>query len=151
KESPREALKALQDFIGEWKGNGAPEKPRPASRDLWSETVSWTWRFKGGDAWLVMTVKDGKYLKGGDLRYLPEKKAYQLSATDLKGRKLVFEGKLKDDYLTLERVDPATKETQQLKMNLAGDGVRFIYRYAHKPAGRTLFLKDYVVASTKVG
>ncbi len=147
----KEALQALNDFIGNWKGNGGPEKARPAARDLWSETVSWTWRFKGDDAWLVMTVKNGKYLQGGELRYLPAKKRYQLTALTKNGKKPVFEGTLKDEVLILERTEPATKEVQRLRMNLAAEGVRFIYRYERKPEGRTLFVRDYQVACTREG
>ncbi len=36
-------------------------------------------------------------------------------------------------------------------MNSAGDGLRFIYKTAHKPSGRTLFVRDYQVAFTKKG
>ena len=36
-------------------------------------------------------------------------------------------------------------------MNTAADGVRFIYKFEHKPAGRTLFTKDYLVACNKKG
>jgi serine/threonine protein kinase len=63
----------------------------------------------------------------------------------------VFTGENKNGYLTLERVDPKSRETQRLIMNSAGEGVRFIYRYAHRPAERTLFTKDYQVACTKEG
>lgn len=151
KEQSKEALQALQDFVGGWKGNGGPDKPRPGPRDpIWSEKVSWSWRFKGEPA-LVLTVKGGKVLKGGELRYLPAKKRYQLTATTKDDKKIVFLGQLKSETLTLERVDPTTKATQQIKMNLAGDGVRFIYRVAHKDDGTTLWKKDYLVACTKDG
>jgi hypothetical protein len=150
--SSKTALQALNEFIGEWKGSGAPEgKSRPESRETWQETVSWSWKFKGDDAWLTMTVKNGRYLKSGELRYLPDKKRYQLTAVDPKGHKGVYTGTLRDGYLTLERTDSTTKETQRLTMNSAGVGVRFIYRYAHKADGRTLFVKDYQVAFTKKG
>jgi hypothetical protein len=152
KENPaREALKELNDYIGQWKGNGAPEKAKPAAKETWSETINWSWKFKGDDAWITLEVKDGKYLKTGELRYLPEKKKYQLKAVDASDNKLVFEGELKDGYLTLDREDDKTKETQRITMNLAAEGVRFIYRYSHKPEGKTLFTKDYQVASTKEG
>jgi ribosomal protein L24E len=36
-------------------------------------------------------------------------------------------------------------------MNVAGDGVRFIYRVAHKDADSTIWKKDYLVACTKEG
>jgi len=149
--TPKAGLQALNEFIGDWKGSGAPEKPRPEPRETWQETVSWSWRFKGNDAWLTMTVKNGKYFKSGELRYLPGEKRYQFTAVDQAAQKLQFEGDYKNGYLTLERTEPATKELQQLKMNSAGDGLRFIYRYAHKPMGRTLFTKGYQVACTKEG
>ena len=150
REQAKEALKALQDFIGGWKGNGGPLRPRPGS-PIWNETLDWSWRFKGNDAWLALKIEKGKHLKGGELRYLPAKKVYQLTAEDAKGKKRIFEGMLKNDYLTLERVDSDTKESQKIVMNLAGDGVRFIYRYDHKDEGKTLWINDFQVASTKIG
>jgi len=148
----KEGLRELQEFIGGWKGSGGPDKPRPGPRDpIWSESIDWGWRFKGDDAWLVIAVKGGKYLNGGEVRYLPAKKVYQLTATLADGKKAVFEGTLKDEALTFERTDPATKQTQQLKMNIAGDGVRFIYRYATRAEDSTVWRKEYVVASTKLG
>jgi hypothetical protein len=151
KQSAKEALQALNDFIGKWNGSGAPEKPRPDPRETWKESLDWSWRFKGDDAWLTVTMDPGKQFRGGELRFLPDKQRYQLTATTRDGKKLVFEGQLKDEILTLERVDAASKETQRLTMNLAGDGVRFIYRYEHRPAGRTVFTRDFQVACTKEG
>jgi hypothetical protein len=147
----KEALKDLQDFIGVWKGSGGPDKPRPGPKEIWSETVNWSWRFKGDEAWLTFAIKDGKHLKSGEVRFLPEKKTYQLTTTTAEDKKLVFEGKLKNEALILERVDPDTRNTQQIKMNVAGDGVRFIYQVAHKAAGATIWKKDYLVACTKEG
>jgi YHS domain-containing protein len=152
REASKEALKALQDFIGEWKGAGGPDKPRADPRDpVWKESLSWSWRFKGDDAWLTLEVKGGKHLAGGELRYLPGKKKYQLTATTKDGQKQVFEGELKDETLRLERTDPDTKDTQLLSMNVAGDGARFIYRVARRSAGATIVRKEYLVAATKEG
>jgi hypothetical protein len=150
-QSAKEALQALNDFIGSWKGSGGPETPRPNPKDTWSETVNWSWRFKGDDAWLTVAFKSGKAFKNGELRYLLDKKRYQLTAITRDDKKLVFEGELKDEVLTLERLDTATKETQRFRMNLAGDGARFICRYDHKPVGRTVFTRDFLVACTKEG
>src|SRR5579885_3665071 len=91
KSDAKEALKELQEFIGGWKGTGGPDKPRPSPRDpVWNENISWAWRFKGDDAWLHMDVKEGKLFKSAELRYLPNKKVYQLTATDKDGKKLIF-------------------------------------------------------------
>jgi len=151
KKSAREGLQALNDFIGRWKGVGDPDKPRSDPRASWTETIEWVWRFKGNDAWLVMTVKDGRHLQGGELQFLPDKQRYQMIATAKDGKKLTYEGQLKDELLTLERTDTAKKENQRLVMNLAGDGARFIYRHEHKAIGRTIFVRDYQVGSSKEG
>src|SRR5438067_7496058 len=75
--SPKEALQALNDFIGVWNGSGNAQVPK---KEVWSETVNWSWRFKGDDAWLTMAVPDGKHIRGGELRYLPDAKRYRLTA-----------------------------------------------------------------------
>ncbi|HJT79063.1 MAG TPA: hypothetical protein VJ739_17840 [Gemmataceae bacterium] len=150
-DNPKAALESFNDFIGGWKGSGARAGARPGAAGIWNETLNWRWGFKGDDAWLVLTVKNGKYFKGGELHYLPEKKVYQFTLTDRAGKKQAFTGAIKDDVLVLEHVDPKTKETQQIKMNTAAEGIRLIYSYAHKPAGRTLFVKDYRVDCNKEG
>jgi hypothetical protein len=146
--SVKEALQALNDFIGGWKGNGTSEKDKS---ETWNEALSWSWRFKGKDAWLTFEIAKGKHFQNGELRYLADKKRYQLTLLDKTDKKRVFEGELKKGRLVLERVDDATKETQQLQMNLAGGGVRFIYAYAVRPENRTLFSKEFQVAFTKEG
>jgi hypothetical protein len=148
----REMLKELQDYIGAWKGSGGPDKPRPGPHDpVWSESLDWSWRFKGDDAWLLLKISNGKQFKDGEIRYLPDKGAYQLTLTDTRGRKLIFQGTLKNEVLTWERIDPQTKEAQRITMNIAGDGVRFIYRVAHRGEGSTIWVKDFMVACTKEG
>src|SRR5205085_4533914 len=110
----KDALQALNDFIGEWKGTGGPDKPKPDPKDpIWKESLEWVWKFKGDDAWLVINFKDSKNYKTGEMRYLLDKKAYQLTLTDKDGKKLVYEGPLDADknQLTLERTDPDTKAT----------------------------------------
>jgi hypothetical protein len=148
----KEKLKELQDFIGTWKGTGGPDKPRPGPQDpVWSETLDWSWRFKGDDAWLVLRVEGGKQFKGGEVRYLPAKDAFRLTLTDKGGHELVYEGTLKNEVLTWERRDAATGGTQRVTMNVAGDGARFVYRVAHRDEGRTIWVKDFMVACTKEG
>ncbi|HVS38588.1 MAG TPA: hypothetical protein VMS17_23735, partial [Gemmataceae bacterium] len=150
----KEALQALNDFIGAWKGSGGPDKPKPSSSDpIWKENLEWTWKFKGDDAWLVINFKDSKNYKSGEMRYLLDKKVYQLTLTDKADKKTVFEGPLDTDKneLTLERVDLDTKQTQQVVMNTAAEGVRFIYRMAHKDEGSSLYHKDFLVQATREG
>jgi YHS domain-containing protein len=150
----KEALQALQDFIGEWKGTGGLDKPRPSPRDpIWKESLEWTWKFKGDDPALTINFKDGKNYKSGEMRYLLAKKLYQLTLTTKDDKQQVFTGPLDTEKseLKLERVDPDTKQTQQVTMNTAAEGVRFIFRMAHKDEGRTLYKKDFLVQATRVG
>jgi YHS domain-containing protein len=147
----KEALKALQDFIGGWKGNGAPSRPGAPRTEIWSETIEWGWNFKSKEPTLNLKVEKGKHIKEGSLRFLPDKKVYQLTLVDAKGGKREFEGEFKDNYLRLERTDPDSKEVQKITMNNAAEGVRFIYLYEHKADGKTTFVKDYQVSATKIG
>jgi hypothetical protein len=149
--SAKEALQALNDYIGDWKGTGDVERAKPGSKNFWSENVSWTWRFKKDDAWLAMAIKNGKLFKSGELRYSMDAKKYQFTAVDPKDKKLVFEGVLKNGLLVLERTDEDKKETQQISMNVAGDGVRFNYWYKTKPLSKKIYSAGYLVACNKEG
>jgi hypothetical protein len=154
KEKTKEALAALQEFIGDWKGNGGPDKVKPAANDpIWTENLKWTWRFKGDDVAIAFEVKDGKVFKSGEVRYLLDKKKYQLTAVDKEDKKLAYDGDYNSDkgILTLERTDPDSKETQRIEMNTAAEGIRLIYRVSHKKEGTTIYVKDYLVQATKEG
>jgi hypothetical protein len=147
-QAAKEALQELNDFIGGWKGNGSVEKN---ARDTWKEAVRWGWRFKKDDVFQTINIAGGRYFKGGQLRYLVDRKRYQLRALDRAGKEVVFEGALKKGGLTLERVDRQSKETQQLKIKLAASGVRLVYTFSHKPANRTLYTRDFEVGLTRDG
>jgi hypothetical protein len=146
--TPMQALKELNEYIGPWKGNGTSERDSLA---IWKEKADWSWRFKGKDVWLMLKLDPGKHFKGGEMRYLPDREVYQLTMHDKNDKKEVFEGKIKRGRLTLERKDAKSGATQQLQLNMAGGGIRFVYTYSLKPAGRTFFTKQYQVGFTKVG
>jgi len=144
----REALTALQDYIGAWKGNGTSEKDRS---EIWKENANWSWRFKGKDVFLSLDIKDSKLFKSGALRFLPETAKYQLTLVDKKDKKQVYEGELNKGILTLEGRDAQTNATQQIKWNSAGGGLRLIWTISTRPEGRTLFNKQFQVSYTKEG
>lgn len=145
------ALEALNELVGEWNGSGAPDKPRADPKEAWRETGQWSWRFKGDQPALVLTIEGGKVMKGGELRYDTGSKRYSFAEMAADNSKRIYEGELKNGYLTLDHVDKKTRETKRLTMNTAADGLRFIYKLAHKPDGRTLFVRDMQVAFTKKG
>jgi hypothetical protein len=144
----KEALQALNEYIGGWKGSGTSEQNRS---EIWKESARWGWRFKGKDAWLTLELQNDKQFKGGELRYLPDRGRYEFTATDRDGKALVFEGELKKGKLSLTRLDPGRRETQQIQVNTAGGGDRLVINYAVKPPNRTLFTSQYQVAMTREG
>ena len=149
--SQRDALKGLNVLIGEWKGTGQPEGSlREKQAGFWTEGISWSWHFKGDDAWLSVAFDQGKHFKTGELRFVPDKKLFRLSLKTSADGEQVFEGKLDDKTLTLERDDPAAKEKQRLVFKLFHDN-RFVYRFEKKRAGRASFAKVYEVGATRKG
>ncbi len=151
KRSARRALKPFNDLIGSWRCTGTPEGTREErQKGFWTETASWSWQFKGEDAWLVATFDKGKYFTKGELRYLADKDAYQLTLTTPAKESLAFVGKLDDGRLTMTREDDKRKETQQLVISLLHAN-RFVYTYSVKPEGKTLYAKLYQVGCTKEG
>lgn len=149
--TPKEALQVFNDLIGSWRTTGTPEGTREEKqRGFWTETMSWEWQFKGQDAWLKCAIEKGKYFTGGTLRYLPEKDAYQLTLTTAAKENQLFEGKLEQKRLIVEREDENRKETQRLTLSLLHPN-RFLYRYEVKPKDRTLFARLYEVGATKEG
>jgi hypothetical protein len=144
----KEALQALQDYIGGWTGSGSADRDRTS---IWKESTNWSWRFKGKEAWLTLSFPASKFFKSGEMRYLMDKNVYQLALVDKKDQKQVFQGQLKKGQLILERRDPDTRDTQQLKMNIAGGGIRSVYTFSLKPENRTLYSKQWQVSFTREG
>jgi hypothetical protein len=150
--SAREGLQPLNVLVGSWKGTGYPEGTREErAAGFWTETIAWEWRFKGDDAWLAVTFDKGKYFTTGELRFLSEKPAYQLTLTSPEKTTLTFVGTLKDKTLTLERTGGPANEDQRLVFNLLHYN-RYLYRFETRPAGSALgFEKKYQVGATKEG
>ena len=151
KKSPKQALQALNDLIGNWRGTGEPNGTRAEKQQgFWQEKIAWEWRFKGKDVYLLAAFDKGKYFDAAELRYVPEKECYRLTATTPDKMKRTFEGKMEKKRLTLERTDDQTKETQRLIVSLLHFN-RHVYRYEVKTAERSTFKEIYRVGATKEG
>ncbi len=61
-EDPKEALQALQEFIGEWKGSATSDRNK---NEIWKEKANWSWRFKGKDVYLSVDMPQSKNFKAG--------------------------------------------------------------------------------------
>lgn len=145
----KKALQDVGDFIGDWKGNG--ESKTGGKPALWKETLSWSWKFKAGDAWIALEAKDGKNLTAGELRYDPEKKLYRLTAADKDKKTQVYEGKLDRGKLVLERKDTATGDVHRLTLFTLADGARMTLQAEVQSKGKGLFATQYKVTATKEG
>jgi hypothetical protein len=151
KRPAREALKPFIDLIGTWRGTGTPEGTREEKqRGFWTEKLSWSWQFKGDDAWLTAAIDKGKYFTKAELHYLPDKDSFELKLTDKDKEARTFVGKLDDGRLTMTREDDKAKETQQLVVSLLHSN-RYLYSYSVKAEGKTQFAKLYQVGCTKEG
>jgi YHS domain len=143
------AKKALQDvgeFIGSWKLDAKPPKG-----PSWSETVTWGWKFKAGESWIALEIKDGKQFTDGELKYLVEKKLYQLTLNDKDKKPQVFTGEFKKGTLKLERKDEKTADVHRVTFNTLSEGVRLSLNYEMQTGGKGLFSTVYKAAGTKEG
>lgn len=154
--SAKEALAPFNEFVGAWKAKGEPEVGSSAERQkaAWKETLSWSWKFKGPDAWVVFEIKDGKHFRGGEVRWRKDEDDFvvKLLPKAEAGEPLVFVGKLSADgrKLVAERIDPEKKDTQRLTVALVGE-IRSRYALERKPAGRTSFVKEFKVEAQREG
>jgi hypothetical protein len=151
RKTPKKALQELNDLIGNWTGTGEPNGTREEKqRHFWQEKIAWEWRFKGEDVYLQAAFDKSKHFTAAELRYQPDKKRYQLTATTLAKDKLIFEGKLDKKRLTLDRTDEKSKETQRLVLSLLHFNYHR-YRFEVKPADRAAFREVYHVGAKKEG
>ncbi len=149
--SLKEALKPFNDLVGSWRGTGEPEGTRAEKiKGFWTETIGWEWQFKGDDVWMKIAFDKGKHFSGGDLHYLADKKLFRLNLTTPEKKTLTFDGTLENKRLTLDRVDPETKDTQRLVFTFLHAN-RHLYRYEVKKAEAPSFVKQFQVGATKEG
>ena len=156
-EQPKSAKEALQPFnglIAAWKGTGYPDGTREErAKGFWIEKIDWSWQFQGDDAWLKLTIADGKHYKGGELRYRPKTADYELKLATAAKTEETFvgkltEGKQKEVILVLER----TTETQMQQMTFTLlHSNRYLYQLSTKPKDAKNFARLYQVGATKEG
>lgn len=144
-EATKEALKALNEFIGQWKGNGESK----ATMKNWKESAEWGWDLKGGVAF-KLKVDGGTLFSEGKLTYLADKKKFQLTAKE-GSQEVVYLGEIKAKRLTLTREDAKTKDKYTVEMSTNNEGARFVYTVAMQKGGVGLAKKLAEVSYTKEG
>lgn len=143
----RKSLQPFNFLIAPWKGTGVPDGTRAEKEaGFWTEMVTWQWQFEKEDAWLQAKFDQGKYFRRGELRGLGDDR-YKLTLETKSGDSQTFEGELKDKKLTLDRVDPKTRESQRLTIRLLHSN-RITYSYETKADGKVSFVRKYQVGLT---
>jgi YHS domain len=150
--APKDALKGFHNLIGTWKGTGTPTGGTREERDrgFWVETIRWQWQFKGKDAWLSADIEKGKHFTRFELRYQPKSDDFSLVATTTDKQTLTYTGTLVNKRLTVDRIDPKTKQTGRLVFSLLHAN-RHLYTSETRADGLTAFAKAYQVGATKQG
>jgi YHS domain-containing protein len=147
----KEELQKLGEFIGKWVNNG--EGTIDGKKQLWKESWEWAWKFsKDGDAWINITVNDGKVLASAEVRYDIEKKGYLVKTKDAKGNAEEFNGSMdKKGILTLERKDEKSGDIHKWKLSTAAEGVRMNAVYDLQAGGKGLASTIYKAGGNKDG
>jgi hypothetical protein len=130
-EASKEALKALNEFVGQWKGSGENK----AAKADWKESADWAWDLKGDEPALRVKFDGAKQFSEGRLTYLPDKKKYRLVARDMDKKDQTFVGEIKAKKLILTRDDPDTKDKYTIEMSTNNDGARLVYTVAVQKKG----------------
>ena len=152
--SAKDALQPFNGLIAAWKGTGYPDGTRDErAKGFWVEKHDWSWQFQGEDAWLKLTIADGKHFRSGTLRYLPKTKQYELALTALDKTEHMFVGTLaigkqKEAVLTVERT--VGSETQQIALTMLHSN-RYLVQLATKPKDAKAFTRVWQVGATKEG
>lgn len=147
-DTSKEALKALNEFVGQWKGNG---ESKSGKNELWKESAEWSWDLKGSEPALKIKLTGGKQFSDGSLKYLVDNKKYQLTVSDADKKEQVFTGEIKAKKLVLTREDAETKDKFTIEMSTNNDGARFVYNVAVQKKGVGIAKRLVEVGLSKEG
>jgi hypothetical protein len=147
-DAAKDALKAFNEYVGQWKGTG---ETKSGKTEIWKESAEWAWDLKGPDPALKIKVTGGKQLAGGTLKYLPDKKKYQFTAVGADKKEQVYVGEIKARKLVLTHEDPATKDKSTIEMSTNNDGARFVYNVAVQRRGVGIARRVAEVGLSKEG
>lgn len=149
KEAAKAALQNFHEYIGAWTGNG---ESKTGKTEFWKEGMSWGWKFsKDGSSALLVEFKDNKTFDKGEVRFLADKKKYQLTLTDKDKKDHVYEGEIKQKRLVFTRVDDKSMDKHTLSMFTTNEGALFKMEYAIQTAGKGLDKKLFEVNHKKEG
>src|SRR5688572_11222300 len=147
-DASKDALKALNEFVGQWKGNG---ETKSGKSEIWKESAEWSWDLKGSEPALKIKFTGGKQFTDGTLKYLPDQKKYQLTATTADKKEQVYTGEIKAKKLVLTHEDKDTRDKYTVEMSTNNDGARFVYNVAVQRKGVGIARRLVEVGLTREG
>jgi hypothetical protein len=147
-DASKEALKALNEFVGSWKGTGQSKTDKPAD---WKESAEWAWDLMGAEPALKVKFTGSKQFADGRLTYHGDQKKYQLVAKGLDKKEQTFVGEIKAKKLILTRDDADSKDKTTIEMSTNNDGARFVYTVAVQKKGVGIARKVAEVGLSKEG
>lgn len=135
KVASKQALMALQNYVGDWKGAGAS---KGGGKEAWTEESVWAWDFKSGQAALSFTTTQGKYYAAGRIEAGEKEGTYVFTGTLPDGKTTeVLKGNAHKDEVVLVNENPAAGRPAKLELTLFAKGKRLVLTlYAKDAAGK---------------
>src|SRR5690606_3070046 len=130
RDSAKAKLSPLQDFVGDWKGVGQPQRGK--REGSWSETTAWAWKFDEATTAIAFKSNAAKYLLSGALTPSQNEGEYQLAVAAPEDKRLVYVGKLTEDKLVLEAKEPQENMPARITLRLVASGKRLVALYETK-------------------
>lgn len=154
KAKAKKALQELQEYIGQWNVEGVQKAG--ARTESWKEKIEWSWKFDKEDkdtAWIVLKIEKGKYFSGGEIKYSPSKKKYEMTLIPADGKSppQTLEGDLLRGTITFIGADKATGDVTRIKINTAAEGIRYLALVEKQDKGKGPFSEMYKQNGTKEG
>lgn len=151
------ALRALQDFVGHWKGVG--QVRRGSTQGSWIEKADWRWDFAGGKSSILFTTPGGKHFASG--RITPRggakpganEPAFTLAAATPEGTKLEYAGTLNptDETLTFTCDDAPAGAPQRVTIRFTAEKMRLIALLERKLEGSNAYARLGEIGYTREG
>ncbi len=144
----KEALAALNQLIGEWRGVGQPR--RGSNVGAWFENAEWVWDFEQKTPAIRFDVKDGKLLKTARLTWVPKQKQFRLQARLPGDGTREYAGRLdENDKLVLEST--ADEEGQSHRITVTQLNEKRVLVLFEKRTGQGLYRRVAGVGYTREG
>jgi len=149
----KEALSALQPYVGGWRGVGQPK--RGSNVGAWTESADWAWEFSEDAAALIFSAPEGKVFVAGKLLRGDEEGQFQFQGTLPDGETVErFQGRVNDEgRLVLESAEEEIPlgRPARISFRLVADGDRLLVLYERRRGAADAFTRLAEVGYTRQG